>query len=70
MGRGGGNVTNPLNLLDVIRDICRLQADCFRAEAKAGLEFRTRLAQRNVQALAESAAVPTNHSINQIGELS
>ena len=40
------------------------------SEREAGLEFRTRLAQRNVQALAEPAAVPANHSTNQIGELS
>ena len=61
-------MTTPLNLNDVLRDICRLQADLFRAEAKAGLEFRTRLAQRNVQALAESVAVPVSHSINPTGE--
>ena len=34
-------MTDPMNLNDVLRDICRLQADLFRAEAKAGLEFRT-----------------------------
>jgi len=54
-------MTDPLNLMDVLRDICRLQADLFRAGAKAGLEFRTRLVQRNVQEIAESVAMPVEH---------
>ena len=54
-------MTDPLNLNDVLRDICRLQAECFRAEAEAGLEFRTRLVQRNVQEIAESVAMPVEH---------
>ena len=61
-------MTDPLNLNDVLRDICRLQAECFRAEVEAGLEFRTRLVQRNVQEIAESVAVPVSHSINPTGE--
>lgn len=56
-------MTGPLNLMDVIRDICRFQADQFRTGAAAGLEFRTRLAQRGVQAIAESVAKPVEHEV-------
>ena len=56
-------MTDPLNLNDVLRDICRLQAECFRAEAKAGLEFRTRRHAANLQKFTESIAAPVEHEV-------
>ena len=46
-----------MNLMDFLADTCRAQADQFRAE-------RAALAQRNLQRLAESVAVPVAHEVN------
>ena len=43
-----------MNLMDFLSDMCHAQADQFRAE----------LAQRNLQQLAESVAVPVAHEVN------